>query len=319
MLPTLQNPDQGYDGRLSDIGKLPHLQSLTLRGFSDKDCWLPDCIGKLASLQALTLDCSGLESLTGSIARLSRLQHLVLQGGKGEDERWLQPLEKVISLSSLTLQNLTNLTALRYQRCAAQYLPGAFAASSMLQRLDVRTCTTLQVLNVSACTQLSLLDFSGCGKLSHIKVSSSCLKGIPGQLSTAFDGVTGLQQLDLSGCSSLTGLPGSIFNLRTLVNLQLADCSSLGAGVKLSDISSLTDLRAGSDQLPQVGSSPGHQPGRPVRPDKAVRAGPWGLAPGRVAAGGAFGPHDRAAAAVPSAVCETCSCARLNHPADQAD
>lgn len=108
---------------------------LTLRGFSDNEVKVPDPSQHLLHLQALTLDCRLFSTLPTAIAQLSSLQRLVVATVTTEDGGWLEPLESLQSLTSLSLTH-----------CDVRFLPNIFESLSMLQQLDLLFCRYLKGL-----------------------------------------------------------------------------------------------------------------------------------------------------------------------------
>jgi Leucine-rich repeat (LRR) protein len=103
-------------------------------------------------------------------------------------------------------QNLNNLQWLCFQECMIQKLPS-----------NLFKCSCLQVLNLTKCNHLQIIfDFLIDNLNSSINVD---IRKLPIAIS--------LQELILSGCSSLQELPTSIGQLNALQELNLSRCSSL--------------------------------------------------------------------------------------------
>jgi Leucine-rich repeat (LRR) protein len=127
-------------------------------------------------------------------------------------------------------RNLNNLRWLRLQECMIQKLPNNLFKCHHLQVLDLTKCNHLQTIydfvinNFNSSINVDMkkllipislqeLNLSGCSSLQELPTSI-------GQLNA-------LQELNLSWCSSLQKLPTLIGQLNALQNLHLRGCSNL--------------------------------------------------------------------------------------------
>jgi len=264
-----------------DIGHLTTLQKLDLSGWSSLTA-LPASVTKLSRLEQLVLaGCRGVFTPPTIPGMRSRCQPTAAD---------LPPLHVLQCLTHLNVSECGSLSPLPDMLPAFDMLQEldltgcycwtscALAQLTALEKLRVDNCELLIELDVSGCTRLSRLDFAGCSQLKQLKASSRGLQDIfsslealtqPSSSSSSLaaassTAVPKLKVLDLTGCSSLTQLPDSIFLLSDpLVQLSVRGYSSLISTEawpsKISQLTNLTVLdvsgcmeMASSSQLPDL-------------------------------------------------------------------
>ncbi|CAK9857087.1 unnamed protein product [Sphagnum jensenii] len=151
-----------------------------------------------------------MENLEGiSLKKCEELPSLFQNGSKEFRNLRLLDLTKASPTmveNFIQSQNLNNLRWLCLEECMIQKLPS-----------NLFKCSRLQVLHLTKCNNLhNVFEFLINNFNSSINVH---MKKLPIAIS--------LQELILSGCSSLQELPTSIGQLNALQNLHLNDCSSL--------------------------------------------------------------------------------------------
>ncbi len=199
-----------------------------------------------------------MENLEGiSLKKCENLPSLFQNGSKEFHNLRLLDLTKASPITVENFiqgQNLNNLQWLCLQKCMIQKLPNKLFKCHHLQVLHLTKCNRLQFLfdflvhnlnslvsvdmkelptTIGQLNALQELNLSGCSSLQELPTTI-------GQLSA-------LQDLDLSGCSSLQELPTSIGQLSGLQNLRLSGCSSLQElPTSIDQLSALQNLRLGN-------------------------------------------------------------------------
>ncbi|KAI6703296.1 hypothetical protein NL676_012432 [Syzygium grande] len=185
------------------IRNIRNLESLSLRG-CDKLKELPKEMGRLTNLRELLVDGSSIKRdshVHSSIGSLQNLHRLSLQGCKSL-KTLPDSIGKLTSLTQLRLSdsairelphsigNLDNLKVLLMSQIFLEILPTTIGRLKKLEELDASECKYLQ----------GEIPSEG---LKEIK-AGSCLKLVE---ITGLHNAEHLEELDLSGCSSLERLP----------------------------------------------------------------------------------------------------------------
>ncbi|KAG0605802.1 hypothetical protein M758_9G088700 [Ceratodon purpureus] len=192
--------------QVDDLIQFPLLQRLILancKGLQE----LPQNIGQsMPRLRTMEMEkCSLIAELPDSVGQLKCLEHLILSG-----------CESLESLPEAVV-NLTELKRLLLDDCSKlKQLPAG------LGRL-----ISMEVLNLSNCKCLVELppSVNGLQVLKELHMKSTCKPD--GRLLPFVGVLTALKAFHLCGNEAITVLPQSFGNLKSLVRLQISDCSTL--------------------------------------------------------------------------------------------
>ncbi|XP_060184679.1 TMV resistance protein N-like [Lycium barbarum] len=233
---------------------LRSLEDLDLDYCNLIDGGLPEDIGSLSSLKKLSLVGNNFEHLPRSIAQLGALEYLELL-----DCKRLKELPGFMGMPNLEYLNLGNCDdleevddSLGYCRKLIQLYLGC---CSRLKRFPCVNVESLEFLNLRDCSSLEKFpEINGRSKLGlKIKMKDSGIREIP---SSFFQSGTYLTKLDLSFTKHLVALPGSIGMLKSLVELDVLDCSSLEIlPAEIGDLESLEKLDASCTLISRPPSS----------------------------------------------------------------
>nr|XP_023923648.1 TMV resistance protein N-like [Quercus suber] len=185
------------EGLPSSIERLTNLTLLTLKNCKNLVC-LPSTICSLNSLESLDLcGCSNIDNLPENLGNLKGLKFLDLS--ETAIERFPSSIERLTSLTSLTLKNCKNLVC----------LPSTIYSLNPLERLDLCGCSNIDNFpeNLGNLKGLKFLDLSG----TSINVPSiECL--------------TCLTSLALLNCKKLVRLPNITHGFKFYGALNLSIC-----------------------------------------------------------------------------------------------
>ncbi|WP_217644340.1 type III secretion system effector XopAE [Paracidovorax konjaci] len=266
---------------------------------------LPEALGRIQSLQQITLRSTGLQSLPESLGQLSQLNHLEISSSQAL-RRLPASLTQLPSLKTLTLATLPlhelpadigRLQSLRkltlnsgeYSRLPASVtqLTGLrelqLSHSSHLQGLpdDIGRMAGLQTLTVSSQTHLSQLPASltDLARLQSLQLEGNRqLRALPDDLGR----LDNLTSLSLRNCSALTQLPDSVGNLRHLRRLDLTGTGLQSLPPSLARLPAQCEilvpdsLRRQLRELrnPQAAQAPRRQRADQPGPSRSAGAGP---------------------------------------------
>jgi Leucine-rich repeat (LRR) protein len=208
----------------SSIGQLSQLRCLIAPNVQNES--LPESIAELSKLQYLNLQGSSLMSaLPESIGNLSGLIFLCLSGCIGI----LEVPESFGGLKSLMHLDMSKCFGITG-------LPESIGGLKSLRHLDMSNCSRISVLpeSIGGLKSLVHLDMSICfgitvlpesiGELKSLEHLDMSISGIT-VLPESFGGLENLMHLNMSKCSRITGLPYSLGNLTNLHYLDLSECS----------------------------------------------------------------------------------------------
>ena len=196
---------------------------------------VPETLGSLSKLRTLFLsDCTSLLALPEAIASLEQLQTIYLSG-----------CTSLLSLPE-SIGACKQLRELDLGRCESLLcLPESLGSLPHLQMLLLGSCYSLThlphrmppvvALFASGCISLTFLPERLSGQPPKVPLLFSPRgarerSGLPLSMSLEVHVAQEypLAELNLYGCTGLVDLPKSIGSLRTLTNLDLGGCSSLG-------------------------------------------------------------------------------------------
>lgn len=188
---------------------LRRVEQLTLYGYSNVEA-LPCELGKMESLKILSAEYTAITSLPESIGHLNKLNKLLLHSCK-----------------------------------ELRYLPSSICNLKAVECLDLNYCSNLQELpeNIGNMKSLKMLQ--------AVETAITTLPESTGRLSK-------LVEILLCNCKRLTYLPSSICNLESLECLDLSGCSTLkGLPDDIGEIKNLRELRACNTMFKEVPRSIG--------------------------------------------------------------
>ena len=199
--------------------------------------FLPESVGNLHNLTSLILSgCSNIRSLPASIGNLSKLTSLTLSGCSN-----LESIPSIGTLSQLTSLNLSGCFSLRL-------LPENISNLHELTTLDLNGCYNLESLpdNIEE-LKLTSLKLGGCSHISNILniFSLNHLHVLIWPNGRKWEGadIREITSLELSRCSNLRLLQGSIWNFSKLTSLNLSGCSNLSSiSENIGNLHELTSL-----------------------------------------------------------------------------
>ncbi|XP_060185872.1 TMV resistance protein N-like isoform X2 [Lycium barbarum] len=201
------------------------LKNLNLNNCNLIDGGLPEDIGSLSSLEALSLKGNNFEHLPLSIAQLGALRFLCLS-----DCKRLKELPRFMGMPNLDSLDLGNCNDL-------EEVDDSLGYCGKLFWLKLDYCTSLKrfpCVNVESLNFLYLRDCSSLEKFPEIRgrmnlklkieMKDSGIRELP---SSYFQSGTHLTKLDLSFMKHFVALPSSIGMLKSLVELNVCFFSSL--------------------------------------------------------------------------------------------
>ncbi|XP_050260408.1 disease resistance protein RPV1-like isoform X2 [Quercus robur] len=224
----------------SSIERLTSLTSLTLLN-CEKLVGLPNTTCGFKLYGALNLSiCLRFKNLPEDLWMIEDLEELDLSGTAIEGLP--SSIERLTSLTSLTLKNCKNLVC----------LPSIICSLNSLECLDLCGCSNIDNLseNLGNLKGLKFLDLSG-----------TSIEGLP----SSIERLTSLTSLTLKSCKNLVRLPSIICSLNSLECLDLCGCSNIDnlsenlgnlEGLKFLDLSgtSIKELPSSIERLTRLTS-----------------------------------------------------------------
>ncbi|KAM1441118.1 hypothetical protein ACFXTO_009269 [Malus domestica] len=215
-----------------DFGKVPNLEQLILKGCT---CLseVPDIINLRSLMTFILSGCSRLEKLPEIGEDMKQLRELHIDG-------------TAIEVLPTSIKHLTGLTVLNLKDC-----------KNLLSLPDIicTSLTSLQTLTISGCANLKELPENlGClNCLLELDASGTDIKQLPASIKD----LTRLSKLYLRYCKNLCSLPATICTSLTLLqNLNLSGCSSLDElPENLGSLECLQELYAGGTAISEVPES----------------------------------------------------------------
>ncbi|KAL8158241.1 hypothetical protein AgCh_002802 [Apium graveolens] len=239
--------------------RLGNMKSLSfLRAGCTAITTVPGSIGQLSKLIVLKLNkCKKLRFLPSTLCNLRTLEHLIL-----------------CSCSNLEvfpddLGDIQSLKVLSAEHTGIAFLPESIGRLSKLSKLLLHSCNKLRHLPSSICNlkAVEYLDLNYCSDLQELPneignmESLRILQAIQTEIVTLPESTGRLSKLVkivLSYCRRLKYLPMSICYLRSLECLDLSGCSTLsGLPDNIGDIITLRELRACNTMFTEVPKSIG--------------------------------------------------------------
>ncbi|ONI21478.1 hypothetical protein PRUPE_2G068900 [Prunus persica] len=250
-------------GRIKRLGKLknmPKLTSMNLRGcqFLEK---IPDLSGS-PNIKYLNLShCTSLVEVDDSVGRLDKLVRLNLKGCvmlmrfatrlrlKSLENLDLRDCKRLESFPEIEVK-MESLSSLDILGSGVRELPSSIAYLTGLRELDLRGCFNLTRIATLRLKSLEELDLRNCERLEsfpkievemeslwRLYMNGSGIRELPPSIAY----LTGLQQLDLSGCFNLTRFATRL-RLNSLESLSLRDCKRLESFLELENMPKLTTM-----------------------------------------------------------------------------
>ncbi|KAJ6858628.1 hypothetical protein NC652_041042 [Populus alba x Populus x berolinensis] len=230
------------------------LKILRLDGTPLKE--LPSSIQFLTRLVSLGMSgCSKLESFPEITVPMESLQHLCLSG------------TGIKEMHSISFKHMTSLTILRLDGTPLKELPSSIQFLTRLYELDMSGCSKLEsfpeitvpmeslqhlYLSETGIKEMYSISFKHMTSLKILKLDGTPLKELPSSIQF----LTGLESLNMSGCSKLESFPEITVPMESLQHLYLS-----GTGIKaipsisFKHMTSLKILRLDGTPLKELPSS----------------------------------------------------------------
>ncbi|XP_022733870.1 disease resistance protein TAO1-like [Durio zibethinus] len=197
------------------VGKIVSLKELHLNQSALEN--LPDSIGFLENLETLSLiSCESLTAIPDTVGNLKLLKELLIKGGAISELpncigslsylKYLFVGGKQLGKLSDSIQGLASLVELDMDGISIRDLPSQIGALRVLQKLEMRNCTSLESLPESMGSLLAL---------TYLNIFNANITELPESIGL----LENLIRLRLNKCKRLCKLPSSIGNLKSLHHL----------------------------------------------------------------------------------------------------
>ncbi|XP_011013408.1 PREDICTED: protein SUPPRESSOR OF npr1-1, CONSTITUTIVE 1-like [Populus euphratica] len=213
--------------------------------------------------------CKSLVEFPSSVQHLDKLVDLDLRGCKrliNLPSRINSSCLETLNLSGCANlkkcpETARKLTYLNLNETAVEELPQSIGELSGLVALNLKNCKLLVNLpeNIYLLTSLQIADISGCSSISRLpdfsrNVRYLYLNGIAiEELPSSIGDLRELIFLDLVGCNRLKNLPSAVSKLVCLENLNLSGCSSITEFPKVSN--NIKELYLNETAIQEIPSS----------------------------------------------------------------
>jgi len=252
---------------------------------------LPDAIGRLETLQKLSLLGTGLQALPNSLGQLHQLRHLQITGSarlkRLPPSLTRLPNLKILSLLGVPLEELPadighmqRLRSLALSHGVFERLPASVVELGRLSHMSLSHSPNLRELpgNIGVMQRLKSLEVTSNPKLEQLPSSLTQLDRLEelrlssnqrlSQLPENIGQLRGLKKLSLNNCSALVHLPESVGDLSQLEVLDLRGTGLTTLPQSLDRLPARCEIKVSGllrNQLDQIRNPQQNQPARQLR------------------------------------------------------